>query len=73
MLFFVLFALPLTLLASSYVQIFSLFLLLFLLSQAALARVPLLLNERLVAVILDCVADFVFAGKSFALYGVLRF
>ena len=37
-----------------------------LLSQDALARVPLLLKERLAAVILDCVADFVLAGKSFA-------
>ena len=65
---FVPFALPLTLLASSYVQIFFSIsnLLLSLLSQTALARVPLLLNERLAAVILDCVADFVFAGKSFA-------
>ena len=44
-----------------------------LLSQAGFARVPLLLNERFVTVILDSVADFVFAGKSFALYGVLRF
>ena len=44
-----------------------------LLSHAGFARVPLLLNERLATVILDSVADFAFAGKSFALYGVLRF
>ena len=41
-------------------------LLLSLLTQDAVARVPLLLNEHLVAVILDCVADFVLGGKSFA-------
>ena len=52
------------LLCSDFLSISNL--LLSLLSQAALARVPLLLNERLAAVILDCVADFVFAGKSFA-------
>ena len=40
--------------------------LLSLLSQAAVARVPLLLKKCSAAVILDCVADFVFAGKSFA-------
>ena len=44
-----------------------------LLSQAGFARVPLLLNERLATVILDSVADFVFAGKSFALYSMPRF
>ena len=44
-----------------------------LLSQAGFARVPLLLNERLATVILDSVEDFVFAGKSFALYGMLHF
>ena len=43
------------------------------LSQAGFASVPLLLNERLATVILDSVADFVFACKSFALYGVLLF
>ena len=37
-----------------------------LLFQAGFARVPLLLNEWLATVILDSVADFVFAGKSFA-------
>ena len=42
-------------------------------SQAGFARVPLLFNERFAFVILDSVVDFVFAGKSFALYGVLRF
>ena len=52
------------LLCSDFLSISNL--LLSLLSHAALARVPLLLNEHLAAVILDCVADFVFAGKSFA-------
>ena len=52
------------LLCSDFLSISNL--LLSLLSQAALARVPLLLNEHLAAVILDCVADFVFAGKIFA-------
>ena len=52
------------LLCSDFLSICNL--LLSLLSQAALARVPLLLNERLAAVMLDCMADFVFAGKSFA-------
>ena len=44
-----------------------------LLFQAGFARVPLLLNEWLATVIFDSVADFVFACKSFALYGVLLF
>ena len=44
-----------------------------LLFQAGFARVPLLLNEWLVTVIFDSVADFVFACKSFSLYGVLLF
>ena len=52
------------LLCSDFLSISNL--LLSLLSRAALARVPLLLNERLAAMILDFVADFVFAGKSFA-------
>ena len=43
------------------------------LSQAVFTRVPLLLNEWFATVILDSMADFVFAGKSFALYGMLRF
>ena len=43
------------------------------LPQGGFTRVPFLLNERFMSVILDSVVDFVFACKSFALYGVLRF
>lgn len=43
------------------------------LSQAGFARVRLVLNEQLAYLILDSVVEFVFVGKSFALFGVLRF
>ena len=62
---------PCVLLCSDFLSISNL--LLSLVSQATVATVPLLLNERLAAVILDCVADLCLLVRVLLLYGMLRF